>query len=867
MLEEKTLVAILKNDSNLTPILKKYYIIKDESDYDISIRNQVDSDNEINYVLLADLLIKNESYINNTTINDLLLEEFLKQEINIIFNITTADNTLLHQIFYSFKYSTIKTFFYDKRNQFLPEIDILNIEDKTKEKLFYEALMKEFDKFSSIINQIADIYDIDKIPVEYVEYLGQLLGYDKQEHILINDEKYRILIKNIIELYKIKGTNYSIELFFNFLGYAIEIQEFWFDRRFANYIYNQNPYTGEIDKTLFTFYLTPLNPSDNLMTSYYPKEFVSVNGISQQFNIFNFNVLSQKYGPNVVLGYKKSDTNNKYNGEFYKYFKTNIINFKITVLPDTNVTTGEKELAALNKYIDFLIPINLIRFVSFSSLFSNENAGYQDINGISTRALQIDELKQDTKINYYSDSFGDIKKFFEKAGGAKLLFSRDYIPTEDGNEYMLGFNSTDYFSFNNDDSLGYQIQSFWTSEPTSDPMWIRYSLDKGASWIGPFEYDYSVIIKLLQETINEDNAKDFIINFSTDYYPLIPQTATWKNFIYVNDIWMKYSFDDGATWSTPMLFKTNDIVENSLIYDYKNGKRDNLKEKYFNTYFIFAREPENELTNLSSYYTLNYTNGRLHSNSSSKLVENSNQQEEYPIEKIIYLIDDEIYGKSSEVWITNPYNSFNPLLNSSINLVEVKDAADPLLNGVYNIFSTKVEDGYYKVLMENMPWKNIITNNEIGFGGTISFITNVGYQIYAITLANENNNSVIRIKNPYTKVPNFTRENKALKNNIPSTVSISYLTLPPGYYDDNFFNEKQTIMNKTYAIKNYAIKNELNTEYLDIEIERITDLVMSFEFSSVSKGLLFIDKQKLTLNKYKHNFMDNKDFKWFKITY
>ena len=82
-------------------------------------------------------------------------------------------------------------------------------------------MMKEFDKLDTIISRSADFASFDDIPDEYVNYLSQLVGFEQStiDGGDLDIIKYKELVKNILDVYRIKGTNYSFELFFNFMGF------------------------------------------------------------------------------------------------------------------------------------------------------------------------------------------------------------------------------------------------------------------------------------------------------------------------------------------------------------------------------------------------------------------------------------------------------------------------------------------------------------------------------------------------------------------------------------------------------------------------------------------------------------------------
>ena len=77
--------------------------------------------------------------------------------------------------------------------------------------------MKEFDRFSDIIESMYDAFDVDSAPLEYLNYLAQLVGYERKKIVNYYQMMHLELIKNIVEVYKRKGpSNYSFELFLLF---------------------------------------------------------------------------------------------------------------------------------------------------------------------------------------------------------------------------------------------------------------------------------------------------------------------------------------------------------------------------------------------------------------------------------------------------------------------------------------------------------------------------------------------------------------------------------------------------------------------------------------------------------------------------
>ena len=114
----------------------------------------------------------------------------------------------------------------------MPQYDLDAIKENTAAEAFLDSVLKEFDKIDRMLMETEKYLNYDEIPWKYIVYLTQMLGLEKD---LLNfddseEELYRELAKNILDVYRVKGTNYSFELFFNFLGINIEIKEYFFDR-------------------------------------------------------------------------------------------------------------------------------------------------------------------------------------------------------------------------------------------------------------------------------------------------------------------------------------------------------------------------------------------------------------------------------------------------------------------------------------------------------------------------------------------------------------------------------------------------------------------------------------------------------------
>lgn len=324
---------------------------------------------------LAQVLLNFSDKIKNNQIWYLLSNRIAWKEIANSLCIDPEDMTpeLYKQIIYTYKYCVVSSFFQNNKDKFIPENDFYEMEKNPAAKAFYDAMMKEFDKLDVMVNKCLEYTDYDKIPYDMINYLTQLLGWEKSDMNADEDTEFqfRELAKNILDIYRVKGTNYSFELFFNFLGFSITVKEFYFDRR----LYNTNNTAGnseteEDNNCNYEYYLTVNNPADNKLKDIGISEIVSSNDFTKQYSMHEFNVLCNEYGPEAVLGYSPIypvyNSNGdlveykEYTGKVYKYFKTNVIYYTIK-LDRRNPT--EKQLTAVTKYLDFLTPSYVMRHI------------------------------------------------------------------------------------------------------------------------------------------------------------------------------------------------------------------------------------------------------------------------------------------------------------------------------------------------------------------------------------------------------------------------------------------------------------------------------------------------------------------------
>ena len=380
----------------------------------------------------------NDGYISNTAILDLYSDDTLYNEIaqKAGYPIYNEDDTyyvspkkgiaskyLYTYMLYVYKFGYGDSFWQNNIRTFIPRYDNAVIEEQDKLRLLFEAIGIEFDKLEDIISKMAQLPDIDEVPDEYLQYLAQLLGYEKEDFHL-GDTSFREIVKNIIEIYKIKGTNYSFKFFFKFLGFDYSVTELYFDR---------DRHQLGVASTSALHYLTDVDPrerfevdpntGDVLLYPIKPEEFTETRDIE----LFNF--LADTAGRNIPVDILLGKT-----GSFpapFTYFKTNMIkhNLRQYFEGDEELIPHDPDIVdkIINKYIKFLTPSYILSSVNISMnpytdgpIPVYESFGIRlikqiyDIVGLNTTQAEWEQLKtdyettdtqQDTKeIEVYDDA-------------------------------------------------------------------------------------------------------------------------------------------------------------------------------------------------------------------------------------------------------------------------------------------------------------------------------------------------------------------------------------------------------------------------------------------------------------------------------
>ena len=272
---------------------------------------------------------------------------------------------LLNLTLYIYKFGVTDNFYEKHFLDFIPEYDRDQILATPKLKLTIESLGRKLDQMEDSITRISELYDIDKCPNEFLDYLGQNIGYEREDFTL-SSVSFRELLKNIIEIYKIKGTNYSFSFFFKFLGFEIDLNEFYFNRDVSN----PETFPGMTENNV-EYYLTTTNP---IYETGKPSQGIYLkptDHLCQTRNLddwkIELNLLKANGCTNPVAYMRGKET---YNGDGltwhknpWTYFKTNLIEYELDpFINKLSLTASDNE--TIKKYIKFLSPTYLFTWIN-----------------------------------------------------------------------------------------------------------------------------------------------------------------------------------------------------------------------------------------------------------------------------------------------------------------------------------------------------------------------------------------------------------------------------------------------------------------------------------------------------------------------
>ena len=333
-----------------------------------------------------------DEFVELVEINQIFRDIFLEK--NIVNN-ETEKKRFARKLFYFYKYVFLKNFFYENSYKFIPDYDMSLFDSSDKRRVFLDSVMKEFDKFAEAIDKLSIIQDINETPDYLLEYLSQLVGYERDSgNVSLTNLYFRELVKSIVDIYKIKGTIFAYELFFNFVGFEIEIKEYWFDRRFFKSNLD-NPFTEAVPrfKTDPRRYLSFIKPSLYYLSDVFTinkdgktvyeipgeEDFIKSNSLSSFDLLLEYDKQLLEEYPNIdervgaLLYGNISDPKKQ-----YTYFKTNFVSYKIKRnIGLSDVAYTQDDNAAVQVFINFLTPIFINRSLEYIPRPLEEFFGWQ----------------------------------------------------------------------------------------------------------------------------------------------------------------------------------------------------------------------------------------------------------------------------------------------------------------------------------------------------------------------------------------------------------------------------------------------------------------------------------------------------------
>lgn len=548
---------------------------------------------------LAETLLYNKDVLDEMTIDEIVKDSSLvdensgnklRDEICVDIGKKFIKENTYRAIIFAFKYSGVKNFFYGQYRKFLPEYDFDQINASDKTKAFFDATMKELDRLDDAISNMSCAVDIDEIPYKYLEYLASLIGYENEDKNLVKDYVFRDLIKNMIEVYRVKGTNYSFELFLTFLGFDVVIKEYWFDRRFYYKKENTiNEFTKATSKerNTFNFYLAPTSPEEYIPSDLTNSYSVFKNEIkgTMDLNMFNKYLRDEEYTLEQLLGITDGFD------DPYTYFKTNVVEFDFSSFKkESEQEVSEDDIKIINRIFEFLLPIFIKKqyMITINDWTENVNPD-PDLNDDWANSFFLFADR------YHTDKTIDIS--YEECKGFDPIYERSYRWDEDivynKGAIVIYDNSIDfeiYKSVDLGDIIAYNDKyyvyvgsgSYMVYDPESDyddyvllpstiPDWtenmivhnndfVRY---EGSCWL------YRGGTKLSTISPDQDMAFKDVGNISTNY-PVYYECNT------LIEAYDKYNYVEIGQSEDPT---THEMVS-SYVYSRINYNTDNFDNLY-----------------------------------------------------------------------------------------------------------------------------------------------------------------------------------------------------------------------------------------------------------------------------------------------
>jgi len=264
--------------------------------------------------------------------------------------------SLLKYSFFRYKFGNLTNFWEENLLNFFFTFDKEIIENDEELSFLFKNFGILLDKVDEILYKLEYVYNVEKVSPEFLNYFSELFGIHKEDlSLTLDNEAFRSLLKNIKTLYKIKGTKRVFVVFFNLLGFDVEIIETYFDR--DKYFDDSEGLINDPSKTSVFHYLTKINPEKR---ENYPVPNNLIQN-TKDIHLLSYIGLNNLGITDIPTSYPCPFDNSYYylepNDEQYRYFKTNYVKFNIK---SKNKNLSTESVVTINKYIKFFFPINLL---------------------------------------------------------------------------------------------------------------------------------------------------------------------------------------------------------------------------------------------------------------------------------------------------------------------------------------------------------------------------------------------------------------------------------------------------------------------------------------------------------------------------
>jgi len=364
---------------------------------------------------------------------------------------TTLEEFLNYNLYY-YKFATINNFYEKHFMDFIPEFDREKIEEQPKLKLTVESIGRKLDDLEDRVDRLKQIYDPNLTPEQVLDYLGQNLGYEREDFTL-NGFSFRELLRNIVEIYKVKGTNHSFGFFFKFLGFEINLKEFYFNRD----VNNPEGFPG-MDKSKVENFLTINNPIKDTSFGNPAPHLENIRNLEDWDVEYDTLINKGCINPSEYMRGLETYNNDQvtWHSKPWKYFKTNLIEYELNpFFNKLKLTSSDNE--TIKKYVRFLSPTYLFTWINI-----NLKPWIEDINIIQdlNADWRIDIVKTlgnpyPTPLNWPAHPQGEmgvpenLTGVYNRKTAADPGFEGPYLDYENVEDYIALFDpDSDFLRFN-----------------------------------------------------------------------------------------------------------------------------------------------------------------------------------------------------------------------------------------------------------------------------------------------------------------------------------------------------------------------------------------------------------------------------------